>query len=148
MSEANVRIERSEDANNLTTPSTLVIQQHLNTDMDLFSDTPDDTIDTDDRRLSRAQLRQLRDLIRAGSKTDRYIIKKEVIAYQVRQKETTDNSTHCNTRLSRRTVSTLEHIADTYDDVTVSQLIREAVEYAISRNLYSHWHSRKEDNDE
>ena len=114
--------------------------------MNLYEDTPDDT--TTETRLSPAQLRHLRHLIRAGSKMDRYIIKKEVLAYQVSHKEATDNSTQCGTRLSTRTVTALEHIAHTHEDVTVSQLIREAVEYALSRNLYHDWHPRKEDDDQ
>ena len=110
--------------------------------MDLFSN--NDTPTHDGRTLTDDQVRRIRRTIREGTKVDRFVIRQELLAVQEEKGEATDNSTHIGARIRRDERNYLERFAASHD-TTASELVREAVRYAIKNGLLEQWHPHRED---
>jgi hypothetical protein len=114
--------------------------------MNLFADDDNQTM-PQGRTLTDDQVRRIRKTIREGTKTDRYIIKQDLLAVQVANGEATDNSTHIGARIARHEREQLERFAKSHGTYP-SELVREAVRYAIKNDLFSQWHPHRTDEDE
>jgi len=91
------------------------------------------------RTLSSGQHKHFRELVRDATKLDRHILTTELLAFNVQAGEATNNANKVSTRLNDPTVRYIQRFAADYD-TTISVLIREAVEYAVTNNLFSAWH--------
>ena len=110
--------------------------------MDLFSN--NDTPTYDGRTLTDDQVRRIRRAIREGTKVDRFVIRQELLAVQEEKGEATDNSTHIGARIRRDERNYLERFAASHD-TTASELVREAVRYAMKNGMFDQWHPHRKD---
>lgn len=86
------------------------------------------------RTLERRDLQRLKDTFQRATKTDRFLIRQELLNVMIKHGEATDNSTHLATRMTAREVQNLEHLAEVYD-TTVAEIVRSAVRHYVADEL-------------